>query len=412
MSVRFFKFILWETGGAFGDLGTLVPLLVALILVNQVSSTGSFLVVGLAYILVGLYYRIPIPVQPLKAMAAIAIATGLSASIISASGLLMGGLLLLLAVTGAIGLIAKLFPMPIIRGIQLSVAVLLIKAGVTLASKPQVFIGQQGATHSFVGVPIGWLLAIGSGILLIIFRHNRRLPVALIVLAFGFLASILWGPIGRLAQLKLGLALPTPGLPALSDFGTALILLVIPQIPLTLGNAVFAAADTARSYFGDKAHRVTYKSLLITMGIPNLVAGLLGGFPVCHGSGGVTAHFKLGARTGIANLIIGSLLVVLALFVDGNPLPLLSLIPYPVLGVMVAFIGLQHALLIRDLRGWLNIAVVLLITLVTLVTGNLAIGFALGVVLLQGQKVAGMLRRKRAVHELKAEEMNGRQAEK
>ena len=397
MSVRSFKFVLWETGGAFGDLGTLLPLLVALILVNQVSSTGSFLVVGLAYILAGLYYRIPIPVQPLKAMAAIAIATGLSASIISASGLLMAGLLLLLAVTGVIGLIAKLFPIPIIRGIQLSVAVLLIKAGVTLASKPQGFIGQQGAMHNFVGVPIGWLLAIGSGILLIIFRHNRRLPVALIVLAFGFLASILWGPIGRLAQLKLGLALPTPGLPALSDFGTALILLVIPQIPLTLGNAVFAAADTARSYFGDKAHRVTYKSLLSTMGIANLVAGLLGGFPVCHGSGGVTAHFKLGARTGIANLIIGSLFVVLALFLDGNPLPLLSLLPYPVLGVMVAFIGLQHALLIRDLRGWLNIAVVLLITLVTLVTGNLAIGFALGVVLLQRQKIAGMLRRKRAI---------------
>lgn len=194
-----------------------------------------------------------------------------------------------------------------------------------------------------------------------------------------------------MGQLKLGLAFPNVTLPGLSDFSTALLPLVIPQLPLTLGNAVFATADTAKAYFGSQAQRVTHKSLLTTMGVANLAAGVLGGVPVCHGSGGLTAHFKLGARTGGANLMIGS--IFLALFLDGDALPLFSLIPYPALGVMVAFVGVQHALLARDVRGWLNIAVVILIALVALTTRNLALGFALGIVLLQGPKFVGVLRR-------------------
>jgi len=213
------------------------------------------------------------------------------------------------------------------------------------------------------------------------------------VLIFGLGAGAFLGPIEGLAQLRLGLAFPSLGLPSLSDFSTALLILVIPQVPLTLGNAVFATADTARSYFGAKAQRVTHRGLLTTMGVANLAAGALGGVPVCHGSGGVTAHFRLGARIGGANLMIGSVFLALALFVDGNVLPLLSLIPYPVLGVMLAFVGLQHALLVRDLRGWLNIAVAILIAVVTLATSNLALGFALGIALLQGRKLVGALGR-------------------
>jgi SulP family sulfate permease len=403
MQVKSFRFTLWELGGAFGDLGTLLPLLVALILVNNVSSTSAFLIVGLAYILAGLYYRVPISVQPLKAVAAIAIAAGLSANVIAASGLLMAGLLLFLAATGTISIIARLFTKPIVRGIQLSVALLLMKAGFVLSNKPDVFVGGLGTSFGLeeTAVPLGWLLAIASGILFIVFLRKRWLPASLAVLAFGFGVGVLLGPIESLAHLRLGLAFPLFSLPSSSDFSTALLILVIPQIPLTLGNAVFATADTARSYFGAKAQRVTHKSLLTTMGVTNLAAGVLGGVPICHGSGGVTAHFKLGARTGGANLMIGSLLLALALFVGGNVLPLLSVIPYPVLGVMLMFVGLQHAILVRDLRGWLNIAVAIMIAGVTLATSNLALGMALGIALLQGQKLVGALRHLAAAHSQK-----------
>lgn len=395
MRIGSFRFTLWELGGAFGDLGTLLPLLAALILVNGVSSTGAFFIVGLAYILAGLYYRVPIPVQPFKSVSAIAIVMGLSASVIAASGLVMAVLLLLLAATGLIGLVARLFPRAVIRGVQLSVALLLIKAGAGLAGKPQLFINGPAPAPHFVGLSVGWLLAIASGVLLIVFLRSRRLPASLAVLSFGLGAGVLFGPVESLTNLKLGLALPVLHVPALTDFSTAFILLVLPQIPLTLGNAVFATADTAGSYFGDSARRVTHRSLLTTMGVTNLVGGLLGGIPVCHGSGGVTAHFKMGARTGGANLIIGGVFLVLALFVHGNALPFLSLIPYAVLGVMVAFVGLQHAWLVRDVRGWHNMAVVVVIAGVTMATDNLALGFACGILLFQGRGLLDVVKRRR-----------------
>jgi SulP family sulfate permease len=393
MRDKSFRFTVWELGGAFGDLGTLLPLLAALILVNDVSATGAFFVVGLAYILAGLYYRIPMPVQPLKSVSAMAIAMGLSAGVIAASGLVMAGLLLFVAATGIISTVAKLFPKPVIRGIQLGVALFLIRAGFALVTEPQVFVGGSEAFLGLAGatIPLGWLLAIASGIVLLVFLRKQWLPASLVVLTFGLGAGAVWGSIEGLSQLRLGIAFPTLGLPSLSDFNTALLILVISQVPLTLGNAVFAAADTAKSYFGTEARRVTHKGLLTTMGVTNVAAGVLGGVPICHGSGGITAHFKLGARTGAANLMIGSVFLALALFADGNILPLLSLIPYPVLGVMVAFVGLQHALFVRDLRGGFHIAVAILIAVVGLVTSNLAIGFGLGIVLLQGQGLTKFL---------------------
>lgn len=135
------------------------------------------------------------PVQPLKAVAAIAIATGLSASVIAASGLIMAGVLLFLAATGIISIVAKLFPKAVIRGIQLGIALLLIRAGFELANKPQVFIGGQATALNFVNVPVGWLLAIASGILLIVFLRNRWFPASLAVLTFSLGAGVFLGPL-------------------------------------------------------------------------------------------------------------------------------------------------------------------------------------------------------------------------
>ncbi len=381
-----FEFSLPELGGALGDLGTLLPLLIALITVTQLSSTSVFLVVGLAYILAGLYYRVPTPVQPLKGVAAIAIALGLSASIVSAAGLVMGLLLLSLAVTGLTRPLAHLFSKPVVRGIQLGVGLLLLKSGLLLATRPQGLPAAQDAVIRIADflVPIPWLLALGAAIVLISFLKSRRLPASLAVLGFGLGAGALLGFPFELGQLRLGLALPTPALPTASDMASALVLLVIPQLPLTLGNAVFATADTAQAYFGAAARRVTPKGLLTTMGISNLAAGLLGGMGICHGSGGLTAHYKLGARTGGANLMIGTLLLGIAVLVDGNALPLLRLIPFPVLGVMLAFVGFQHALLARDLRQPQHIAVAGVVALTALIFENLALGFAMGIVVHYG----------------------------
>ncbi|MFQ6122716.1 MAG: putative sulfate/molybdate transporter [Dehalococcoidales bacterium] len=378
-----FRFNLHELGGALGDLGTLLPLAVALITLNHMNATSVFLVVGLAYIVAGVFYRLPMPVQPLKAVAAIAIAGGLSPNVISASGLVMSAFLLLMAGTGAISYVAKLFPKVIIRGIQLGVGLLLVKAGLVLVSKHQVIIGGDDGFVTLVNlsIPAGWLIALALGTIFILFLRSKKLPASLALIALGVPVSLFWGSSLGLSSLHFGLSLPMVAIPSLANLSAAVVLLVIPQIPLTLGNAVFATADTAKTYFGPQAKRVTPKALLTTMGAVNLGAGLLGGMPICHGSGGLTAHFRLGARTGGAALAIGIPFLAMALFLDGNVVPIFALVPYAVLGVLVIFVGVQHSLLIRDLRGRREILVALAVAIPGLLTANLAIGLASGICL-------------------------------
>ncbi len=383
MQVKSFRFNIQELGGALGDLGVLLPLTVALITLNHMNATSVFLVVGLAYIIAGVFYRLPVPVQPLKAVAAIAIAGGLSPSIISASGLVMAAFLLLMVGTGAISWVAKLFPKVIIRGIQLGVGLLLVKAGLVLVSKGQVIIGRDNVFQTFINIPIppGWLITLALGIIFILFLRSKKLPASLVLLALGVGVGMFWDSFLGLPGLRFALSLPVMAVPSLADLTAALVLLVIPQIPLTLGNAVFATADTAKAYFGPQAKRVTPKALLTTMGVVNIGAGFLGGMPICHGSGGLTAHYRLGARTGGAALLIGVPFLAMALFLDGNVLPILSLIPYPVLGVLILFVGVQHSMLVRDLRHKKEILVALAVAIPGLITASLAIGLASGICL-------------------------------
>jgi SulP family sulfate permease len=379
-------------GGALGDVGVLLPLGAALVSVNGLSATSVFFGVGVAYIISGVAYRLPIPVQPLKAVSAIAIAQGLSGSVVTGAGWLMSALLLGLAVTDVPALLGKLFTRPIIRGVQLGLGLLLVQSGFQLASRPQIVAGgTEHVIHLSIGtLPLGWLLAVASLLLLAWALRIRRWAASVIVLSFGVLVALILGGemAERMGQVQFGLNLPRPRLPRISDLPTAFLMLVLPQIPLTLGNAVYATVDTARRYFGQDAHHVTPKALMQTMGVSQLIAALFGGVPVCHGSGGVTAHYKMGARTGVAPVLMGGLCLGLALFVDGNVLPILALIPYSVLGVLLTFIGVQHGLLVRDLRGWSAWSVALVTAGVGIATRNLAFGFAAGMVLDQAIRLA------------------------
>ena len=379
-----FRFDLRELSGALGDLGVLLPLLAALITLNGLSGSGVLVRVGLAYLLAGLYYRLPIPVQPLKAMAAIAIAQGLSGSVIAAGGWWMAAVLLLLAATGLIHWVGRLFNRAIVRGIQLGLALMLIRSGVILINRPQiVYGGAEALMRLGAQVPASWLLAVAAILLLVICLRSRW-PAALIVLVFGAIAAITVGkalPIVR--QVTLGITLPQLAFPSREELSAALVFLVIPQLPLTLGNAVFATANAARTYFGDRARRVTPKALLTTMGISQMLAAACGGMPICHGSGGLTAHYKLGARSGGAPLILGTLCLCLGLFAGENILPLLALVPYPVLGVLLVFTGIQHGFLVRDLARWDEILTASGIAATSWLTHNLAIGLGVGLLIWQ-----------------------------
>jgi SulP family sulfate permease len=380
-----FRFNLQELGGALGDLGTLLPLMVALILINGLHPTSVLILVGLFYIGSGLYYRTPTPVQPLKAVAAIAITLGLSASVIGTAGLIMGVILLFLSLTNLITVVVRLFPQAVVRGIQLSIGLILLRKGIEFAFSEQTFINGAASRSSDLGqVPLGLLLTVSALLIFILFqfvffRNSQRFPPSLALLTFGLGAGVIFGYIPGVS--KLGPVLPSIALPSAADFWTAFIVLVIPQLPLTLGNAVVGTCDTARTYFNDQAHRVTPRALTTSMGLANIAAGLVGAMPMCHGSGGLTAHYKLGARTGGANLMVGGLILIVGLFLGGAAVPFLSVIPLSVLGVLLAIVGIYHALLIRDLKAKRQMAIAGTVAVGTIALGSLAFGFAAGILL-------------------------------
>ena len=356
------KFDRWELAGSLGDLGTLIPLMVGLIALCGLNPTSVLLIVGSAYITAGLYYRLPIPVQPLKAMSALAIGLELDGGTIAAGALWMGAILLILSSFNLLRFLSKLFSKPIVRGIQLSLGLILMR-------KAFQFMVGDGLNGILIGLS-------GLAILLLL-RGNRRLPGAIAVVLFGTLT----GYFLKSVHVDIDPQILSVVLPSLSQFQVAFFLLVIPQLPLTLGNAIIATGETAEQYFKERARRVTPCALSRTMGLTNILAGFFGGMPICHGSGGLTAHHRFGARTGGANLIIGSFFLAGAVFFTKSVLTLFFLLPLSLLGVLLFYVGVQHACLIHDLKGRTDLSLAILIGGISILTGNLAIGFGAGILM-------------------------------
>ncbi len=328
--------------GAVADLGVMVPLATALIVLNGLDAGAVFLWAGLLVVASGAYFRIPFPVQPLKALTAVAVAERLGPGVIHAAGLEVAAFLLLIAAGGIADRIARVFTKPIVRALQLGVGVLLVKTAVTLALEPPaVFRGTPSA-------PWPMVLTIGSFVCVWLAARTQRYALALVMLAAGtgMAATIAVPHISAPA-----LSVPSVGVPSSRDFATAFLLLVVPQLPLTFGNAVVAVSDVARGAFGDGARRVRPSRVALSCGIGNLASGLLGGMPMCHGAGGLTAHVRLGARTSRMNLILGGAFVVLGLFFAGQIPVILGSLPVWVLAAFIAYAGIRHAGLVADLVG-------------------------------------------------------------
>jgi len=380
MQIGPYKFDRLELAGSLGDLGTIIPLSVALMLVTGLSVTTVLLTVGLFYVATGLFFKLPIPVQPLKVVSAIAIAypEKVTVSIMAAAGISMGVILLLLAFTGLIDRLARFFSRPIIRGIQAGLGLLLINKGIAYILNPDLFI-RQSAAVGFAGL-LNPFIGVAGFIMALFLLTNRKFPAALILVAGGMVAGIF---LGALRGLEFALG-PTPvhfQPVAPADFSAALMLLVIPQIPLTLGNAVIGTTDACRTFFGEKRlpGQVSNRNFSISMGLANLGTGLLGGMPMCHGAGGLAAHYRFGARSGGANLMIGGIFVALALAFGKIGIALLASIPQGVLGVLLLFAGLELALLIRDVENRTDYFICFLVAGIGLATTNMGIAFFIGI---------------------------------
>lgn len=369
-----------EIAGALGDIGVLLPLMAGLILVCGLSAFTVFLFTGATYLAAGLYFRLPVPVQPLKAMAAIAIAGGAGAEELAAGGIIMGVLLLFLSVTGLASQLTRLFSPWTVKGVQLAVGLMLIKASIPFINGGGSAVW-KAATGTGITGSAALLLAGASLTLLLFFNQSRKIPAALAVLTIGFMFSFfIAGPtiIGSLAIS--GPELPSISIPGWESFIAAFFLLVVPQVPVTFGNSVIATTDVAHSYFKKRAGRVTPKALCASLGIANTAIGLLGGMPVCHGSGGMTAHYRLGARSGGAAVLMGVLLLSLALLFGDSAVYLILMLPLPILGAFIIYVGIEHARLVLELLdNKLSLLAAVTIGVISLLWGNIAVGMVIGI---------------------------------
>jgi len=383
------KFTRTELAGSFGDLGTLLPLAAGMIMINKLEPTGIFYVVGLFYIFSGLYFRLTCPVEPMKVISAYAIATGISATQIQASCFWVCIMLGLIGVTGLINHIGQFVQKPVIRGVQFSTGLLLISQGVKLITGASPLQILQHSAEPYLSLqnisflPIGILLGSCVGFITLLLLDNKRFPAGAVVVGIGLTVGLIFGTHEGWSEVKIGLYLPQLlpySLPSMQDVGFALLVLTLPQIPMTIGNAVIANADLSAQYFPDKSSRVTHRALCVSMALANGASYLFGGMPLCHGAGGLASRFRFGARTAGSNIMIGTLFLLTALLLGDGILAVIHLLPMSVLGVLLVFAGAQLSLTILDMKTRKEVFIVIVIVGITL-AANLAAGFITGVFL-------------------------------
>lgn len=354
--------MLWDISGAFGDIGVLFPLAVALIAKNGFNPTALFLMAGMFYVGSAWYFRITMPVQPLKAMAAIAIASGLGFEIINAAGIAMGVILIFISVTGLSVRLGELFPVSVIRGIQLGLGAMLVKS-------------------SFALMRVDLTVAILAGTVLIVHMALiKKIPPLIPLLLLGIVLSLR----GMETQV-MGPAVLHFAIPDAASLWKGFVLLVLPQIALTFGNAIVATEATGKLLYGGQAEKLTLRSIPLSMGIANITSGLVGGAPMCHGCGGLTAHNKFGATSSRSGLIIGGALIAFALIFGRTAVSAISAFPTGILGALLCYVGIQHALFVKDVfEDKTAIFIAFTVGALGFAFGNLTLGFIAGLTIHYG----------------------------
>ena len=356
-----------ELAGSFGDVGTDLPLIFGMILAARLDAASVLIVFGLCQVLTGLVYRLPMPMQPLKAMAVLVIAGGVSSGELFGGGLAIGLIMLALSLTGGLEWLSARIPLAVVRGIQLGLGLSLARLAL------ERYVPSQGAA--------GWALAGAGFAVLLALWGNRRVPGGLVVIGLGLVYALVFrADLGALAE-GAGLALPELRRPTAAEVWTGFVVLALPQLPLSLSNSVIATAQTVRDLFPGR--RVGVRRIGLTYSAVNLAAPFLGGIPVCHGSGGLAGHYALGARTGGSVILYGSMLAAFGLFLSGSVTQIVEIFPLPILGVVLLVESLTLMRLVGDVAGdrrGLAIALLVAVVALTLPQGYL-IGLALGVAL-------------------------------
>ncbi|CAF2049375.1 BnaA09g40790D [Brassica napus] len=403
-----FRSKLAEVNGAMGDLGTYIPIVLALTLAKDLDLGTTLIFTGIYNAVTGAVYGVPMPVQPMKSIAAVAIsstAEEFGIPEIMAAGICTGGILFVLGISGLMQFVFNVIPLSVVRGIQLSQGLAFAMSAVKYVRKEQNFSKSKSVgDRPWFGLD-GLVLALACVLFIVLVngdgeqeeeeeeeeerngsRRRRRVwirkvvsnvPSALLIFLLGVVLAFIRKP-----SIVYGI-----------KFGPSKIKLVrmdkeawkngflkgaIPQLPLSVLNSVVAVCKLSHDLFPEK--KFTATSVSMTVGLMNMVGCWFGAMPTCHGAGGLAGQYKFGGRSGGCVALLGLAKLVLGLVLGSSLVGIMEKFPVGVLGALLLFAGIELAMAARDMNTKGDAFVMLVCTAVSL-GSNAAIGFVAGIVL-------------------------------
>eukprot|EP00939_MAST-03C_sp_MAST-3C-sp1_P003347 g3347.t1 len=334
-----------EISGSTGDLGTFLPLLLNMAAVETAEGLGSIVFsralfwAGFMNVFTGLVWDSPMPIQPMKTIAAVAITDGLSRGEVIGAGLSVSAIVLILGLTNLVEKINYLTPISVVRGLQVGLGITMCVKGLDMVSDPT-FGPTDGPNCILLGV------ACFAFTLFALTRTNKKIPSALVLVSVGFLTAmvkyILADDASYRSQWPVSIAVSDL---SLDDIGRGFWLAGLAQLPLTCLNSVVSVCDLNNKtlFPNDTSKRISRASAAVSVGLINLVSIPFGAVPMCHGAGGLAAQYQFGARGGSSIVFLGIVKIVVAVVAGRTGSDLLEEYPGVILGVLLFFSGLGLA---------------------------------------------------------------------
>lgn len=330
-----------------GDLGTFLPLLLNMAAVRSgdeddelgaIDLNAALFWAGICNLVTGFVWDSPIPVQPMKTIAAVAITEDINRKEVVGAGLAVGVCVLVLGLTGLIETVNYLTPEPLVRGLQLGLGLSMCIKGLELLSEPS-FGPSHGADCILTGV-VCFVITLFA-----LTFTKKKIPAALLVVTVGIVIAIIKTIVNdddTSVEPQSPVSVSSISELSVRDVLRGFWLAGFAQLPLTCLNSVVSVCDVNnRSLFpNEPAKKISRPAISASVGLMNMLTIPFGAMPQCHGAGGLAAQHQFGARGGTSIIFLGLIKILIAVAAGSTTTVLLENYPRTILGVLLFFSGL------------------------------------------------------------------------